>query len=187
MKLVNLLPKDKQKDLFYETVFHSFVVFVEIGLVTLLLVFAGLFATRFYISRAIERYDQDIIILKQVTDKQENAELKKQIQSINAMVSDYNQLVSVAPSWSKVLRVFAEHVPNGVKLQSFNADTAKLKVDISGIAPSREQVILLHDNIAADNKNFENIDYPLENIVKPTNVPFHFTFYIKPELLTQNQ
>ncbi len=184
MKLVNLLPKIKQKELIYEEAYHSMVVFIELGLVTLLLVLVAQFGGRFYISQIAHRYDQDIEDLKQVTDKQENAELKKQIQDINAIVGDYNQLATNTPGWSTVLKTFAAHVPDGVKLQTFIADREKLKIDISGISPTREQVIELHRNISGDTEHFEKIDYPLENISRPTNVPFHFTFFLKPHVLT---
>jgi Tfp pilus assembly protein PilN len=183
MKLVNLLPKIKQKELIYEEAYHSMVVFIEIGIATLLLVFAAQFGSRFYIGQVERRYDKDIQELKQVTDKQENAELKKQIQDINAVVGDYNQLAVGTPQWSKVMQAFAHDVPEGVSVQTFLADGAKLKIDISGVSPTREKIIELHRNISSDTDHFEKIDYPLENIARPTDTPFHFTFYLKPQVL----
>ncbi len=185
MKLVNLLPKSKQKDFQYEIMYHSLVVFITVNAITLVMVFLAQFAAHMYIAQSIAQYDQKIFNLKLITDKQENAELKKQIQEVNAVIADYNKVATEIPLWSNVLHDFGSNVPEGVKLQTFNADTTLLKIDIAGIAETREQVIKLHENISNDDAHFTNIDYPLENISKPVDVPFHFTFFIKPEALKQ--
>jgi Tfp pilus assembly protein PilN len=159
------------------------IVFIRLSIFMLLLVFVGQFTTRFYIREIDHSYESQIEQLKLETDKQENADLKKQIQDINAIVADYNQLASSTPKWSAVVTAFAGHVPEGVKLQTFSADAAKLKIDIAGISPTREKVIELYNSIAGDTEHFANIDYPLENIARPVNVPFHFTFFIKEDFL----
>jgi hypothetical protein len=56
-------------------------------------------------------------------------------------------------------------------------------VSITGFSPTRELVIQLYNNILQDNKDFYNVNYPFENLGKPTNVNFHFNFYLQSKLL----
>lgn len=183
MKLVNLLPKPKQRELQFEVAYHSLVVFIEVAFVSFVAVLLVLLVTKFYLAREIKVYDEQIVGLHVVVDKDENADLKKQIQKINGFIGDFNGLAAQTPAWSKVMRALSGHIPDGVVLQSLTADLGKAKIDIRGVASLREQIITLHDNIERDSEHFSNIDYPLENISQPTNVQFHFTFFIKEDLL----
>jgi Tfp pilus assembly protein PilN len=98
-------------------------------------------------------------------------------------MNDFKNLAETTPAWSKVLLAFADQVPEGVQINSFSADLTTKKITISGFAPTREQVIQLYNNINDDKNRFKDINYPLENVSKPANINFHFTFYIKDELL----
>lgn len=183
MKLVNLLPKDKQRELHNEEVFHGLVFFIEIMLATLVLVFVIQFGVRVYLGQQIRSIDKDINELHVFVDKEDNADLKKQISSLNGYMTDFNALAAATPAWSQVMRAFAQHIPEGVRIQSFATNQAEASIEIEGVAETRDQVITLHDNIERDADHFYNIDYPLENISRPTNVEFHFTFYIHESLL----
>jgi hypothetical protein len=91
--------------------------------------------------------------------------------------------LSANPKWSKVLESFAALPPEDVGITSMILDLKNKSVNISGFAPRREEVIEFYNNILADTENFYGVDYPLENVAKPTDNIFHFTFYIKDELL----
>jgi hypothetical protein len=82
-----------------------------------------------------------------------------------------------------LLQKFALVVPVGVQVQSFAVDSGRRQVSISGIAPTRDLVILLHDNIAKDSDHFSNVDYPLENVARPKDISFHYTFQVKEDVL----
>jgi hypothetical protein len=91
----------------------------------------------------------------------------------------------MTPRWSKVLLAFAEHVPTGIRINSFAGDLNKKELAIRGLSPTRDQVIELYNNVKADSADFPAIDYPLENVSKATNVFFHFTMSIDDSLLQQ--
>jgi|SRR6185503_5151561 len=185
MKFVNLLPKFKQQEIVYETYFHSLIFFIELALVSLALLFVAQFGVRLFLDQQIRQHDRDITALHLIVDKQDNAELKKQITIVNGFVTDFSELDNMTPAWSKVLRAFATHIPDGVSIRALSTDYAKAEIEIRGVAETRDQVIQLHDNIERDTDNFLNIDYPLENISQPTDVNFHFTFSIQESLLKQ--
>jgi hypothetical protein len=120
---------------------------------------------------------------KILTNKEENTKLKEKIVSYNGEIADFKSLNEQTPHWSKVVEAFSKDIPPGVKVSQATFDVSKKKVDINGFAPTRDLVLQLHSNISEDKKSFFNVDYPLENVARPTNVKFHFTFYIQDSLL----
>jgi len=183
MKTINLLPKNRQQELHYEVTLHALWVVVGLSLASFALVFLAQFATKFYLEIQAKNIKNQITLLQGQVDKQENAQVKAQVKAINDTVSDYKNLADASPKWSKVVKAFTNLPPDGVKINSFSVDIATKAVNITGIAPTRDLVIQLYNNILADPSEFYNIDYPLENIAKPANINFHFTFFVKDTLL----
>lgn len=182
MRLINLLPKPRQQELRYQAVLNSMLIVFSMSLLSFAVVFLAQFGAKFYLEAKVQAMDAEISQLKTQVNKQENASLKKKIQNINDIISDFNNL-TVSPKWSKVLKAFAPLPPDGIKISSFTIDAAKKSILINGQSPTRELVIELYNNILQDNRDFYNIDYPLEHVVKENNVIFHFTFYIQDKLL----
>jgi hypothetical protein len=185
MKIINLLPRDRQQELRYEKMYRSMVRFAELSAITFVVVFALQFMTRLYLGQQARVLNTEIEQAQRSSNKQENATLKQRIKTINTEIGDYNLLAMGTPAWSRVLAAFAAQMPEGMTLDTFKADLVKKKIDVHGISPSRELVIQLYNNISRDDKEFFNIDYPLENVQRATEVPFHFTFFIKDELLKE--
>jgi Tfp pilus assembly protein PilN len=183
MKIVNLLPKHKQQELRYESYFHSVLVAAIVGVISLLLVVVSQFGINAFLQRQSIQLSGQIEQAKKLSNKQENAQLKALVQDVNNKLKDYGDLAAASPSWSEALRAFSAQVPVGVKITLFSADTAKDRVDITGFSPTRDQVIQLYNNIVADKDHFHDIDYPLENVARPTNVDFHFSFFVQDKVL----
>jgi Tfp pilus assembly protein PilN len=183
MKRINLLPQNKQTELYYENLFHSVSVAVIIATIILLLGILVQVAAWVYMQRSEAAISAQVEQLKLQIDKTENAELKTQVKLINSQMVDFQNLINISPKWSKVLNAFAVLVPSEVKITEFNADVKKNQIDITGYSPTREQVIELYNNINADKENFKDINYPLENVAKPTDVQFNFTFFIQEGVL----
>lgn len=183
MKVINLLPKERQKEIYLEDRFRLVVLFFGISVSTLLLTSLCLVGARMYLKNESSNISNEITQLKTAVNKQENAELKTNISKINNLILDFRTLSEATPAWSKVLLAFGRLVPEGVGVTNFSADLEKKRIDISGFSKSRESVIELYNNVKADTKNFKDINYPLENVAKPTDVAFKFTFFIQPETL----
>ncbi len=182
MKRINLLPKPKRTELMYERLYHNLIVAIVLAVCILLSGVVSQLLVWGYLENAQATLSSEIEILKSQINKTENAELKQQIRFVNNQMKDFENLSISQPQWSKVLNAFAADIPDGVKISQFNADS-KLKVDITGFSPTREGVIELYNNIKNDTDHFKDIDYPLENISKPTDVRFHFSFTIQSGIL----
>ncbi len=185
MKTINLLPKTRQQELRYEIILHSLWVVVNLSLVSFILVFLAQFATKFYLQYEDNAIKQQVAQLQSQVNKQQNTEIKAKIAAVNNLVSDYLNLANSSPHWSKVIKAFAPLPPPGVKISTFTINPIQKTINITGLSPTRDLVIALYNNILRDTDDFYGIDYPLENVVNPVNVNYHFTFKIQDKLLQQ--
>jgi Tfp pilus assembly protein PilN len=185
MKIINLLPKTRQQELRYEVILYSLWVVVSLSLASFVLVFLVQFATKFYLQYQDNVIKQQVVQLQSQVNKQQNTEIKAKIEAVNNLVSDYLNLANSSPHWSKVIKAFAPLPPPGIKISTFGIDPSQNTVNITGLSPTRDLVIALYNNILQDTNDFYGINYPLENVVNPVNVNFHFTFKIQSKLLQQ--
>jgi len=185
MKIINLLPKTRQQELRYEIILHSLWLFVGVSLASFILVFLVQFATKFYLQYEAGAIKQQVAQLQIQVNKQQNTEIKTKIEAANNLILDYQNLADSSPQWSKVIKAFVPLPPPGLKISNLTIDPVQKTVRITGLSPTRDLVILLYNNILADTNDFYGIDYPLENVVNPVNVSFHFTFKIQGKLLQQ--
>lgn len=183
MRIINLLPQSRQEELRYEAVYHSLVTIFIFSLMSFALVVLAQFGTKFYLEAKEKSLNTQIEQLKSQVNKQENADVKKKVQVINDLITDYNTLANLSPKWSKVIKAFSILPPEGVKITNFSIDVTRKSIIINGQSPTRELVIQLYNNILNDSANFYNVDYPLENVAKPFDINFHFSFNIQEELL----
>lgn len=166
-----------------ETILHGIMGLIWLSLATFVLVFAVQTGTKFYLGFEMSSLQNQIETLQQQVNKQTNAELKLRIKGINDIVNDYNSLSASGPKWSKLLKAFAPIPPAGVNISSFVVNSPGNIVTITGFAPTRDLVIELYNNLQQDTEHFSNVDYPLENVSRPADIQFHFTFSVKDNLL----
>ncbi len=183
MKHINLLPPKKQTELYYEDLYHSTAVAVALGVLILMLGIVAQIFVSIYLQSKTTKLNSEIQTLKQQTDKTENAEQKTQIKMINSQMQDFEKLAKDSPIWSKVLLAFSKQVPKTVKIDSFQADAKTGKITISGYSPTRDLVIELYNNLNSDKEHFKDVDYPLENVTKPADILFNYSFTIQEGIL----
>lgn len=185
MRLINLLPQHKQRELRDKALLHNFIVVIGVTVFTFALVILAQVGAKVYLKSQIASVTDDIAWIKTQVDKKENAALKDKIKVVNDTIADYQQLAGSGIAWSRVLKAFVVLPPPGVQIQSFTVEPSKKMVTITGFSPTRELVIELYNRIQADGAHFTGVDYPLENVAKPVDINFHFSFYIQEDLLKQ--
>ncbi len=183
MKIINLLPRHKQQELRYEDLFHSVFRACGVAVLILLAVLIAQIGEKFYLNYSAQNFVTETESIRKATNKSENTQLKETIKLSNAQMTDYKTLTDTVPNWAHVLADFASQVPPGVTINGFSASMETKKIMITGQSPTREAVIQMYTNINGDTANFKDIDYPLENVAKPTDVTFHYSFTVKDEAL----
>ncbi len=181
--MMNLLPKEKQEELFYSKMFHSIVVAFQIGFIILLLGLMTQIVLYVYLDNESKNTEAMVLNAKTETGKKEYADQRAQVRVVNTKMRDFQTLLDNTPKWSSVFNAFAKNIPPDVKITTFTANRQTKKVQIQGVSPTRELVIQLYNNINNDKEFFNGIDYPLENVTKPLDVSFKFTFNINEGIL----
>lgn len=184
MKIINLLPDSEKEALQKQKFLSGFRKFMFFSFLSFILVTLALIGGRIYEEEALSNLDWQIEQQRKAISTEKDTALRKQIDKYNGYLTDYNQLSSLIPSWSPVLEEFANLVPSGIIITSFNGNAKSGKIDIAGKADTRDQILDLHDRIA-NSKTFKSIDMPLENLQKPTKLDFHFTIYLADNVLVK--
>ncbi len=182
-KQINLLPKEQLKELRWRAWYFASVRFYIFSIIGVIIVLVAHVFVYVYLNVVGKKLAAETEILRTETSTSDIVELKKKVKDINNLIKDYNLLSADVPKWSVLLSMFSKLVPAGVQIQNFTVDNSKKVVSITGTASTRDAVILLHDNIAGDSDNFSSIDYPLENVSKPRDVTFHFSFKVNDSVL----
>lgn len=177
MKVINLLPKTEQEHLDRKKLLITLRGFLLASVFSYALVVLILLGARVYLEKTLANLDYEIAEQLAIVSKEDNVQLQNQIDNINNITTDYNNLSETSPSWSNILEEFSKLVPEGIKVDTFNANTKSGKIDISGVGNTRDAVLALRSNIAKS-EIFKDIDLPLENLQKPTDAQFHYTFYV---------
>lgn len=183
MKTINLLPKSRQKELFFEKVLDKILLVIWVTVFSFVVVVGVQVYTKYYMQSKLVVVGEEIENLKIQVSKKENSETKEKLKTLNALTLDYKNLVTTVPKWSKVIAAFAELPPEGIKINAFTVNSTSKVITVSGFSSTRDLVIAFYNAIKADEKNFYNVDYPLQHIIKANDIPFTFNFNVKEELL----
>ena len=183
MKIINLLPPAEQKIIKLERINSYFKRFLLLAIIIFILMISGFIAWRFYLQSTLSNIDTDIVKAEALISSQDNQKTKAEVERNNDIITDYNTFAAANPNWSPVLEAFAALVPKEVLVTNFSANTKTGKIDISGTGLNRDAVLQLRSNILATSQ-FRNINLPLENLQKPKNTPFNYTFFLAPNVLT---
>ena len=98
MRLINLLPKSRQRGLRYDAMLRGLWGFITMSIFSFALVVLTQLGTKFYLQIEASVFVSEISELQGQISKRENAELKTKIKTVNDTVSDFNNLVNASPS-----------------------------------------------------------------------------------------
>ena len=183
MKLyTNLLAKEDQKDIRLEKATAAVLNFFIWVVMSLIILAVFIIAGRIYLTSELSTTETKIDLQKQVVSQDENQQLKKTLDEFNTHLLNLVNLDEHQGQWSEVLISFARLIPKDVSIDSFTAERETGRIRISGFASSRESVLQLRQNLLAA-ADFTDVNFPLSNLVKPTNLSFNYTFFVKPESL----
>src|SRR5437868_2973821 len=100
MRIINLLPKLRQKELYYDSILHGLWLLVIFSFISFAAVFLAQFAAKFYLQFQASEIKLQIKDLQSQVNKQENSDVKAKVKAANDLVADYQKLVDGSPKWS---------------------------------------------------------------------------------------
>ncbi|OGE81344.1 MAG: hypothetical protein A2826_02195 [Candidatus Doudnabacteria bacterium RIFCSPHIGHO2_01_FULL_43_23] len=184
-KYINLLPKEAQNEIRYERLSSRLLnmsLWIVISLVVMIVL---MMATRIYLKSESSRVSDLIIFQKELVSQEENQALKKELTEFNTHLSNLIQFEESHAYWSEVLIELARITPSGIAIDALTATRDDKKMTIIGFAQTRDSVLQFRKNLL-DSDFFEDVNFPLSNLIKPTDVAFRYTFFVdQDELLKE--
>lgn len=182
--MINLLPPQEKSELLMEKNKKLIVVLGCLILISLVYLSLILSALKYYIL-------ENITYQKTILESNEKKYQTKDFMDIKTQIQKYNaSLGKVSNFYSKEIYLSnaIEEItliprPDGVVFDSITlskkpTDT-KIKVTISGTSKTRDNLLLFKNNIES-NKKMENINFPPNNWIKPSDISFYMTLEINP-------
>lgn len=102
-------------------------------------------------------------------------ELKDKVDSLGQDIEKINTFYNEQISLTDVKESIADLLPRGVYLTRFSWKKQDRKVELAGFSPQRDYLFDLQRRLN-ENSDFENIDFPQSNWIKPNNIDFSASF-----------
>lgn len=176
-RLANLLPKEQQKDIKLEKASSKLVNLIVWAFLSLVVLLLLSFAAKLYLQSELKRVTDRVELQKQVVSQGENQELKIKLKEFNGHLDNLVTLSDNHAIWSEVVIEFARVIPEDVAIDNFLADRKTGQISITGFAKFRDSVLDLRNNLVAS-EYFENVNFPLANLVRPEDVNFRYKFFV---------
>ena len=174
----NLLPLQEIKKikLLYQ---KRFIVIVLISLAILSVVGSICLASLYYYSK---KEESALLEKKAVYEKMEVGKLKRDLVStisdMNSRLNSFDEKRFVSPLNASFIDPILKAQDKTVSISDFNygltSDKKSAKVNISGVSTSREAILSFADNLR-QTPGISNVDVPITNFIKESNMPFSIT------------
>ncbi len=173
--MINLLPPQYKKELKLQESFRLLVVLGVSFLIFLICFILMLLVVRIYVKGQIqsEKFLLELPKKDLEASKVRSQELKQANANFSTLLNFYKKRLSPAPIFEHISR----DLPLDVSLGSFTVSASGIVLE--GFAPTRELLLAFRGNLQGDSF-FQNIDFPLTNLVNSRNINFSIRMNIKP-------
>lgn len=175
---LNLLPPDEKENLRRRRaahfVFSYCLVLTVLFVVFIIILWLLTLALRWNLSVTEKRLESE----RELARVQQVENLEQKIAFANEI---FSSAVSIEKERTAVVSRIADllsTIPSGVTLKTLGFDAAKGIFNLEGEAVAREDFIDF-ENIIKQSNLYENLDSPISNILKQTNLSFRISFSLK--------
>ncbi len=178
---LNLLPPGEKENLKMEKIQHGlwfWTALIAGALIFFLVMLATVYFSIISLSKTVE---EDYRLIQASTQGKNLKSQQDLIRDFNLKLSQIETLQKKHKYYSTILIELTRLLPEGVRLENLTIDE-KNQVILLGFAPRREEIIALKDNLEKS-KKFANIENPLSNLIKQTDINFYLKFNLTEEAL----
>jgi Tfp pilus assembly protein PilN len=180
---LNLLPPPEKKE-FARNQFQRWIIFYGVRIIGILLIFSFLLAIIWlYIDIQLQAANKDY---NSIQTGLRGTDLKMQQEKtvlLNTTINKISLAQKNQKNYSGFLASLTNLVPPGIRLEAISLDKNN-EGTLNGFAQKREQIIAYKDLLDKSGL-FVNIENPLSNLVKQTDINFYFKFKIVLEALNK--
>ena len=177
-RYINLLPPTEQQELRgmqFSSHIREFAIWLCLSLGVLAMFFV---AIRFYLKGELENSESRLAAEKELLDNVESSVFREDLDRFNGELADFQTLQGKQNKYSEVLVEIAQRMPKDMTLDTFTLDDKTGRIEIGGRAASRNSVLALRNSLL-QSERFANINFPLTNLEKRTNVSWEYRFFLK--------
>jgi Tfp pilus assembly protein PilN len=176
---LNILPPEEKKEILSQKTLRQVLTWGSSGLI-IVLAFLALLASIWLYSYIQLNSIQEIVSELEASPQNQNfKDIKKEIDGMNQQLQSFSKLQSQEKDYSFYLEKLTDLANPGIKLNSVSFDASK--VNVSGQATTRD-VLLTFKSALEGSSYFQNVNTPLSNFLKQTNIGFTFSFELKPQM-----
>jgi len=181
--MINLLPPEAKKDLKKEESWKLYLTLCFLVFIFFICFSLILLSVKNFISGESE---SQRILLKQGESELENPQrhnLQSDLINFNNSFIQINKFYKEQFSSAEILTQISSIVPMGIRFTNLSISRSGEKIDevscnISGFSPNRDTLLNFKEKLETE-ENFEEINFPPSNWVKPVDINFNINFKIR--------
>ncbi|MDP3741455.1 MAG: PilN domain-containing protein [bacterium] len=178
-RYINLLPPDFQKQVKLEKLQSQVVSFGIWSAVSLLVFATILFASFVVLKQSLIGLAEEVAVQTKVLDEIKETSVRKEVEIYNNNLKNFETLAAARNDWSVVLMEIARTLPKDMTIDSLTINRLDKKVELGGHSRSRDQVLQFRKNLVSSSY-FTNVNFPLANLEKPTDLNWKYRFFLNP-------
>lgn len=181
-RLVNLLPPQEQKQIKLQEVQNQLLSFGIWLFLSFLVLAVLLFVGRFFLRTELRLVFDQVAAEARILSEIRKGGLRNEIEAFNHNLENFQLLQEKHENFSKILMELGRILPSDVTIDKLVINRNDKKIEISGRAGTRVSILKLRENILAS-PYFTNVNFPLANLERPTDVTWRYRFYFDPTKL----
>lgn len=174
----NLLPPQEKKELEIAEISGWIVSFGAWLLVVLIIFALFCLSIYFYLSILLKAQNRLIETEKSRLETQQLSQFEEEIQVANQNIDQIYNLQKNFEFLTPTLEKLAKAAPPGIYLTAFSYKSGTHQIDLSGRADKRDQ-FLLFQKALEESAWADELNSPISNLVKQTDIDFHLTFKVR--------
>lgn len=174
----NLLPASEKKSLQAEKNIRLASIAAILGILAIAIVGSFVWSMQQIVSLNKNSLDQQLAALKNQQQESTAGQINAKTEELNKLLTFFDSSLDNQPHWTSRLEKLIALTPNGMTWSELNGSTQDTKIEIKGIAATRDVLIQTLEALKND-PDIESVDSPLSNIVVKEDIPFTITLKLK--------
>ncbi|MDO8557942.1 MAG: hypothetical protein Q7S09_01975 [bacterium] len=175
---INLLPEQAKKNLQFEELNWRVMFFGEMFFLLLLFLSLLMFGQELFGQWKVRELNQRIANLSNVSEVKEITKFQGQLRLFKNDIERMNRIQEEQLRAFGAIKDLIALIPPVIQLTTLSVDIQAQKIVFSGMAPTRSQLLLLRDKIQKESSGYGDINFPLANLLRETDIPFTFSLTI---------
>ncbi len=170
----NLLPPRIKKEI-AASYLAGLLISLSVWMIVCLAVFTAFLASAYLYLSILLNAQEELIAVREADEKaQKMSQMEETVKKVNQRLGKICQKQNELTAWTPFFEIFSSIVPDGVYLTHFTYQGGKNQAELKGYADTRENLLLFQKGME-ENICFKDIEAPLSNLIKKTDIAFSFS------------